>query len=205
MKMDKGTLGVLAIMATTAVVAIVSGDTPHFEGGNQCFIGGLISGALSAIGGLTSGLVANAQAKKAKAEQDKAEGKLKDWYNAEIATDILDRADTMSMLNAYRETMAEQNRKYANNAIKGGASEEAQVAYAQAANKGYADAISKISAQGQQRKDQVTDAYMQGMMNIHNKRAEDYMNAGRQMSSAISGAFGGLSDALGGVKLPNKK
>lgn len=193
----------LIALAVTSIVALCC-DAPSVDAiTQQCVVPlmPLIGLGISLASAGASAGIAGAQAKKAKAEQDKAEGRLKDWYSAEMGTDILDRADTMSMLNAYRETMAEQNRKYANNAIKGGASEEAQVAYAQAANKGYADAISKISAQGQQRKEQVADAYMQNMMGIHNQRAEQYLNSGQRMANIVSSLGKGLSSAVGGMDL----
>jgi hypothetical protein len=190
-------------LAVVAIVALFSEEPNYAYSGEaevlQGWIGALISGVANVAGGIASGIVANKQAAKAQAEQAKSEQMLKDWYDTTVNTNILDRADTMSMLNAYRETMAEQNKKYLNNAIKGGASEEAKVAYAQAQNKGYADAISKITAQGQQRKEQVVDAYMQGMRNIHDAKANQYLQSGQRMANVISQATNGISSAIGGM------
>lgn len=203
--MDKNTIKVALVIAVVGVVSLFCEPSGLCENSMQCFIGSLISGGLSVLGGGISALVGNAQAKKAQEKRDLAETNLKDWYSSQMNTNVLDRADSMSMLKAYRDIMEEQNKKYNTNAIKGGATEEAKVAYAQETNKGLADAISKISAQGQQRKDQVADAYMQGMMNIRNNEADAYLQSGQQMSNAISGAFNGLSSALSGAKLPTKK
>lgn len=199
--MDKRTLQVMIAFAVVALVSLFT-EPPHFgEGASHCWISALIGGVTSLIGGGVSALAGNAQAKKAQEQREMAKAQLDDWYDTQMNTNILDRADTQSMLKAYRDTMDEQNRKFATNAIKGGASEEAKVAYAQQANKGYADAISKIAAQGQQRKDQVTDAYMQGMMNFNNQEADSYLQSGQMMSNAISGAFNSLGSAISGARL----
>lgn len=203
MRNDKNTLQLIIAMAVVGIVALFAEPSGFGDGASQCWTG-LVGAALSAVGGVTSALVGNAQAKRAQEEREKAKAELQNWYTTNMNTNVLDRADTMSVLKAYRDTLDEQNRKYHTNAIKGGASEEAKVAYAQQANKAYSDAISKIMAQGQQRKDQVTDAYMQGMMGLYNNDAERYMQNGKQMSNVISSSFNSMGDALAGSTLGKK-
>ena len=190
-------------MAVTAIVALLC-DEPSIPQGDIPVLQGWIGAALGAItsigSGVASAITANQQAKKAKAEADKSEALLQDWYDSQMNTNILDRADSLSMLKMYRDTMDEQNRKFQTNAIKGGATEEAKIAYTQKQNKGYADAISRIAAQGQQRKDAVTDAYMQGMRGIHDNRANAFMQSGQTMANALSKIGSGLTSALGSVK-----
>lgn len=209
MKKDKSTLIAVIVLAITAVVGWCVDEPTYMHDGEtvvlQGWIGSLISGIVSLGGGIASAFAANDQAKKADAERAKAEQTLKNWYDTNMNTSILDRADTLSMLKIYRDTMDEQARKYQTNAIKGGASEEAKVAYAQSQNKAYADAISKIAAQGQARKDQVADAYMKELMGIHADRANNYLLSGQQMANAISGAANGLGSALGGIEWGKKK
>lgn len=204
--MDKSTLSVLAIMAIAAVISIVC-DTPQVEYDIQplqSWIGALVGAIGSIAGGIGSAMAANKQAKLAQQQQARAEAQLKSWYNSEMNTNILDRADTLSMLKRYRDAMEEQGEKYQTNAIKGGASEEAKIAYAQAANRGYADAISQIAAQGQQRKDRVSDVYMQGMMDIYNQKANAHLESGKQMGNSIMGAVGGLSNVLSSIEWGKK-
>jgi hypothetical protein len=209
MRKDKSTWTVAIALAIVAIVALFSEEPTYAYEGEvvvlQGWIGALIGGLASIGGGIASGIVANEQAEKAQEEQAKKEKMLTDWYNSEMNTNILDRADTLSMLKQYRDTMDEQAKKYQTNAIKGGASEEAKVAYAQAQNKGYADAISKIAAQGQQRKDQVTDAYMQGMSGIYDSKANAYLQSGQQMANAISGAANGIGSAVSGIEWGKNK
>jgi hypothetical protein len=204
MKKGKLITSEVIVMAITAMVALFV-DAPTLCNGEtevvQCFVGlgAILGGVASLGGGIASAIAANAQAKKAQAESAKSERMLNDWYDTNMNTDILDRADTMSMLAMYRDVMDEQARKYQTNAIKGGASEEAKIAYAQSQSKGYADAISRIAAQGQARKDQVADAYMQGMRDIHDSKANAYLQSGQVLSNAISGAFNGLGTAISGA------
>lgn len=214
MKKDKSTLSIVVAFAVCAIFAYVC-ETPTCEGEVgynvlQCDFGitailGIISAAIAAASGAASAGVAGAQANKAKKERNRAQRKLDNWYENEMASNVLDRADTRSMLSEYRNTMNEQNRKYLNNAIKGGASDEAKVAYAQSANSGYANAISKIAAQGQLRRDQVVDSYMRGQIDNANQTASDYMQSGQQMSNAISKAGRGISSAVSGMDLGSVK
>lgn len=203
MRKDKSTLKVAIVLAVVAIVALFSEEPNYAYSGEaevlQGWIGALISGVANVAGGIASGIVANKQAAKAQAEQAKSEQMLKDWYDTKVNTNILDRADTLSMLKQYRDAMDEQNKKYQTNAIKGGASEEAKVAYAQAQNKGYADAISKIAAQGQAQKDQAEYAYMQEMRGINNDKANAHIQSGTAMSNVISQAVKGIGNALGSI------
>ena len=206
MKMDKGTISLLSVVGLTAIVGILMEDWTIQEGVCTAWIGAAINAGTKAVGGLTKivggaigALIANKQARKAQEELSRGQRYLEDWNNAVMATDILDRADTRSMLAAYRESIADQNRKYTDNAIKGGATEEGRVAYNTAANKGYADAISKISAQGQAIKDNVSQAYMQGKMGYHNALADNYMQAGKAMGQAVTQGFGAAGDAISGA------
>lgn len=208
MKLNKETLGLCLLFGITGIVGIVMGDASGLsaEGATLAWVGAAINaatkvagGLTSAIGGAVSAAVANKYAKKANEEMTRGQQYLDDWNNAVMATDILDRADTRSMLAAYRDTMAEQNRKYTDNAIKGGATEEGRVAYNTSANKGYADAISKISAQGQAIKDNVSQAYMQGKLNYHNSVADNYMQTGKAMGEALSKGFSSMGNAISGA------
>lgn len=204
MKMDKSGLGAVAIIAVTAIVALFGGDAipiGEFTKQSDFGISALISLIIGAATAAASAGVAGGQAKKAKKEQEKAQRELDNWYENEMAGSIIDRADTRSMLSEYRNTMNEQNKKYLNNAIKGGASDEAKIAYNQSANKGYADMMSKILAQGQLRKDQVTDSYRQGKMDASTKMADLYMQSGQQMANTISSAGSGVSSAVSGMDL----
>jgi hypothetical protein len=203
MRKDKLTSGKVIILAVvTTIIALC--DSPSRDTlVRQCAVPllPLIGLGLSLASAGASAGVAGAQAKKAKAEQDAAQRQLDDWYQNEMAGNILDRADTRSMLAEYRNSVKEQNEKYLNNAIKGGATDEAKVAFNESMNQGYANAISRIMAQGQARKDSVADSYMRGKMDYHNNLADMYMQTGKQMGDAISSAGNAMSTAISGADL----
>lgn len=202
-------MAVMAVMAVTCVVALMAGSNDLSPNIVRCMplplLLPLIGMGISMAAGGASAAISGSQAKKAKESLDKARAELDNWYTNEVAGSVLDRADTRSMLSEYRSMLEEQNRKYAQNAIKGGASEEAKVAMNESANKGYANAVSRILAQGQQRIDRVRDSYMQGKMNIANQEAAGYLQSGQQMANAISKAGSGISSAISGMELGQGK
>lgn len=201
-KMDKSTWVIVVFFALCAAASLLpNSELVSIEETQslQSWIGLAIGAATSIAGGAIGASQANKQAKKAEQALAAGQAQLDSWYNNIMNTNILDRADTQAMLKAYRDAQEEQAKKYQTNAIKGGASEEAKIAYAQAQNKGYADAISKIAAQGQAVKDQAAQTYMQGKMNYYNQLADRYMNAGQATSNAFSSAFNSLGSIFSGL------
>lgn len=204
MKTDKKDVLAMLIIAITMIVGVVGGDAiPESEYTMKSVfgIGAIIGAVIAAASAAASAGVGGAQAAKAKKEQEKAEKELDHWYANEMAGNILDRADTRSMLSEYRNAMKKQNEKYTRNAIKGGASDEAKVAYNASATQGYADMMSKILAQGQQRKDRVTDSYLQGKMDASTKMSDLYMQSGQTMANTISSAGNSAASAFAGADL----
>lgn len=210
--MDKSSMWVIGFFVVAFACSLFGGSPsiePHFDGVEvveaDFGISAIISAVIAAASAAASAGAAANQASKAKKKEAEAQQRLDAWYDNEMAGNILDRADSRSMLNEYRSTMEEQNRKYLQNAIKGGASDEAKVAYAQSANKGYADAISKIAAEGQRRKDVVAEKYLQGKMDADTRMADMYLQSGQQMSNAISSAGGSMASAVSGMNLGTAK
>lgn len=157
-----------------------------------------IGTAISALGGIASGILGTQQAKRQTALLDEAQANLEDWRNGVVNTNTLDRADSMSMLKAYRDILTEQNKKSNTAAIKGGLSDEARVAQATATNKGIADAISRIAGYGQQQKDRVEQAYQTKLHDYNTKRAALAGSGAKAIADAISGAAGTIGDMLTG-------
>ena len=197
--MDKSTISVVIVFALAAVVSFI-GEPQGFAESSQAWIGSLI-GTLVSIGSSIAGAAMGNKAAKQQAQAyDDAWANYEDWYEGQMNTNILDRADTLSMLKRYRDWQEENAKKYQTNAIKGGASEEAKIAYAQEANKGYADAISRIAAMGQQYKDRLSQNYATNRFNFQTKRA-DMAAAGTQaVASGIANAGGVMGDLIGGMK-----
>ena len=201
--MDKSTISVVIVFALAAVVSFI-GEPQGFEESSQAWIGSLIGGLVSIGGSIAGAEMGNKAAKQQAQAYDEAWGNYEDWYEGQMNTSILDRADTLSMLKRYRDWQEETAKKYQTNAIKGGASEEAKIAYAQEANKGYADAISRIAAMGQQYKDRLSQGFMQQKLGYQQKRA-DMAAAGTQaVASGIANAGGTLGSLIGGMNWGGK-
>ena len=148
-----------------------------------------IGTAITMLGGLASSILGNQQARRQTKLLDEAQANLEDWRNGIVNTNTLDRADSMSMLKAYRDILEEQSKKNNTAAIKGGLSDEAQVAQATATNKGMADAISRIAGYGQQ----------QAKLHDYNMRRAALAGAGAQTTAdAISGATSTIGNLLTG-------
>ena len=199
-RIDKSTITVVIVLALTAVASFW-GDGVCIEGSKQAvaWIAPLIGGLISLGSNIAGAAIGNKAAKEQAQAYDDAWANYEDWYEGQMNTSILDRADTLSMLKRYRDWQEENAKKYQTNAIKGGASEEAKIAYAQEANKGYADAISRIAAMGQQYKDRLSQGFMQSKFNFLTKRA-DMASAGAQaVASGIANAGGTLGSLIGGM------
>lgn len=196
--MDKSTISVVIVFALAAVASFI-GEPCSFGESSQAWVPGLIGGLISLGSSIAGAAIGNKAAKQQAQAYDDAWANYEDWYEGQMNTSILDRADTLSMLKRYRDWQEENAKKYQTNAIKGGASEEAKIAYAQQANKGYADAISRIAAMGQQYKDRLSQGFMQQKLGYQQKRA-DMAAAGTQaVASGIANAGGVMGDLIGGM------
>ena len=188
------------MLALTAVASFW-GDGVCVEGSKQAvaWIAPLIGGLVSLGSSIAGAAMGNKASKQKASAYDQAWGEYEDWYEGQMNTSILDRADTLSMLKRYRDWQEENAKKYQTNAIKGGASEEAKIAYAQEANKGYADAISRIAAMGQQYKDRLSQNYATNRFNFQTKRADMATDGAQAVASGIANAGGVVGDLIGGI------
>lgn len=164
-----------------------------------------IGTAISAAAGLAGNLLAAQQKKKAATALDEAQQNLTDWRNGIVGTTVLDRADSMSMLKAYRDILDEQNKKNNTGAIKGGLTDEAQVAQAIAANKGLSDAVSRIAGYGQQQKDRVEQQYQQYLYGYNTNRAADLASGAQATANTIAQAGGSLGSIISGINWGKKE
>lgn len=199
-RIDKSTISVVIVFALT-VVASFWGDGVCFEGSTQAvaWIAPLIGGLVSLGSSIAGAAMGNKASKQQASAYDQAWGEYEDWYEGQMNASILDRADTLSMLKRYRDWQEENAKKYQTNAIKGGASEEAKIAYAQEANKGYADAISRIAAMGQQYKDRLSQGFMQQQLGYKQKRADFTAEGAQAVASGIANAGGTMGSLIGGM------
>lgn len=204
-KLDKNTLVVVVLMGVVAIVSLFdksvadSVDCIDEVPVLQSWIGAVVGGIVSLASSIAGGVMANKASQERSEAYDSAWGEYEDWYKGEMNTNILDRADSQAMLKAYRDWQEENARKYQTNAIKGGASEEAKIAYAQKANKGYADVVSRIAAQGQQYKDRLSQQYAGKQFDYQTKRADMAAAGAQAVADTIAGAGGTIGDIVGGM------
>lgn len=166
------------------------------SGMQMAFVGAIIGAVGSAVGGVLGSIQAAKQRKALNAQQRQ----LDQWYRGEMGTNYLDRADSRSMLKRIRDMYAERARKQDTQNIKGGASDEAKVAQAVAANEGIADAASRISAAGQQHKDSVAGQYRQMSYNIGTQQAEQAGGGAQALANTMSSGGGVLGELLGDIR-----
>ena len=189
-----------------ACVALWWLDSQNGQGGEMmCWIPALVGGLISLGGSIASAAIGSKGAKQQAEAYDQAWANYEKWYEGQMNTSILDRADTLSMLRRLRENQEENARKFLNNAIKGGATEESKVAYAQKANEAYADAISQISAYGQQQKDRLSQQYAAAQLDNAYRRADAVAGGAQTSVNALMQGAGIIGDIVGGMDWGKKK
>ena len=202
-KMILSSIGIIVISVILSYVDSLMPNILQVEGyvTHQAWVGA----AITAAGGILSSILANKQAQRQTDKINAAQENLEDWRNGIVGTSILDRADSMSMLKAYRDTLEEQNRKFNTGAIKGGITDEAKVAQATAVNKGFADAVSRIAGYGQQQKDRAEQLYQNQLYNYNVQQAEQAGAGAQATGDAIKGAAGVLGEMISGIDWGKKK
>lgn len=208
-RIDKNTVWVVIVMAFTAIASFIADDVPNIERmadyTHQAWVAPLIGGLVSLGSSIAGAALANKASKNQSSAYDEAWNDYENWYEGQMNANILDRADSLSLLKRYRDWQEEAAKKSQTNAIKGGASEEAKVAYAQQANKGYADAISRIAAMGQQYKDRLSQNYMQSKFNYDKNRADMAAQGAQAVASGLANAGSAVGDILGGLDWGGKE
>ena len=127
---------------------------------------------------------------------DKQQEKLDDWYETEMNTSYVDRADSQDLLRRITEQNKEAMKSLNTDAIKSGATEEAKVAAASRQNRNYADAVGRIAAMGQRHKDNVSQQYMTNTNSIEQARMGLQGDGG---GDALAGGISGAGGTIGSI------
>lgn len=161
----------------------------------EAWVGALISLA----GSVASGILANKQAKKQQALRAQQEQEWENWYQNEVNQSYLDRADNLSMLRRYREVLDETSRRNNTAAIKGGATDEARVALAAEQNKGLANIMSQMAANGERHRDRVKSKYMDVKSGFQNSKIAASQQNAENVINTITSASNVVGDLVGGI------
>lgn len=128
------------------------------------------------------------------------------FYNKEIYQDAIKRADTQSFLRQLADQMKESTQRTDMSTAISGGTAEASLAQKGANMKSYADAISKLTGQAQQRKDYLTSAYRGEKRGFDqqeaNLEAQKLQNWGNLASNAaMLGAASLMNPSLPGTEV----
>lgn len=157
--------------------------------------GAIAGAAASMITQLAGSIAASKQAGKAKAILDAQKKQNEDWYNRRFNEDYTQtaeaqRAITLAREEAQRQLAAARGRQ----AVMGG-TEESVAATQEAVNKGLADTMSQIAAQGTARKDAIEATYLQTKDSLAKKYIDMYNQRAQQVAQAASNAAQSFSQA----------
>lgn len=170
--------------------------------GDPSFRYSFVSGIISAVGALGSGvygsIAGNKRIRNAEAMMDAQKKDLRAWRDAELGSDYLDRADSRAAMRRVFEYNKEAQKASDTNAIKRGMTDEAKVAQAARLNRNYADTVSQIAAAGAQHKDRVQQQYMSEVRNLDDLKIQNMMDMTgvNSMVEGIAGATSKLDEIL---------
>lgn len=157
--------------------------------------GSIAGGTIGAVGSILGGISASKAMKKVRNNLREQQQENETWYNRRYNEDVTQRADAQRILSKTEELMRDRNRQAAGTqAVMGGAEES--VAASKAANsQAMAEAASQIAVAGNNRKDQIEQAYQQ-----KDAQLDDALNNLEiNKSQAIATAVKGVGQAAGGL------
>lgn len=152
---------------------------------------GLIGSALGAAGSIFGGISASKAMKKAKKNVQEQMQKNQDWYDRRYNEDATQRADAQRILTMTEESIKNRNRQAAGTQAVMGRTDESTAAAKAANNQALADATAQIAVNGEQRKDQIEQQYLQRDAELNEQLQQ--LEVGR--AQAISGAVQGVTQA----------
>lgn len=150
-------------------------------------LGSAIGGALGIGGSIFGGISASKAMKKAKRI---VEGQMKDnqnWYDRRYNEDATQRADAQRILTMTNDNIRQRNQAAAGTQAVMGGTEESVAATKAANNQALADATSQIAVNGERRKDQIENQYLQTKSELNDKLREIEIGKAGAVSQAVQG------------------
>lgn len=156
-------------------------------------IGTLVGAGLGVASSLYGGVSASKAMKNVRDNLEEQKANNEAWYERRYNEDATQRADAQRLLQITQDNIRKRNREAAATAMMTGGTEES-VAASKAANaKAMADAMSKIAADGEARKDSVEKAYMTRDAALDSQL--NNMEVGK--ANAVTQAMQGAASAFG--------
>ncbi len=149
--------------------------------------GSAIGGALGIGGAIFGGISASKAMKKAKGMVEKQMKDNQNWYDRRYNEDATQRADAQRILTMTNENIRQRNRQAAGTRAVMGGTEESVAAAKAANNQALADAASQIAVNGERRKDQIEQQYMQTKSELNDKLRDIEVGKANAVSQAVQG------------------
>ena len=149
--------------------------------------GSAIGGALGIGGAIFGGISASKAMKKAKGMVEKQMKDNQNWYDRRYNEDATQRADAQRILTMTNENIRQRNRQAAGTRAVMGGTEESVAAAKAANNQALADAASQIAVNGERRKDQIEQQYMQTKSVLNDKLRDIEVGKANAVSQAVQG------------------
>ena len=122
--------------------------------------GSAIGAGLSAIGSIFGGSAASKAMRNVKKNLNERIDSNRNWFDRRYNEDATQRADAQRILAKTEEMIKNRNRAAAGAAAVNGGTSEAVVAQMAMNNEAFADTASRISAEGDRRKDTIESQYL---------------------------------------------
>lgn len=156
--------------------------------------GAIAGAALSATSSIIGSARAKKQAEKAEAQLDLQRKQNEDWYNRRYNEDYTQTAEAQRALTLARENAQQQLAAARGRQAVVGGTEESVAATQEAVNRGLAETMSGIAAQGTARRDAVEDTYLRNRGTISQQYMQMYNNRANAVSQGASNASQGFTN-----------
>ena len=149
----------------------------------------IIAGAANLIGNMLGG----SSASKAMRETMKDN---QNWFDRRYNEDFTQRADAQRMLSILENDIRKRNKSAAGTSVVMGGNEESVAAAKEANNQALSDAVAKIVATGEARKDQIEQQYRENKNAMKTQRAMNTAQAIQGVGNAAANVVGALGDDI---------
>ena len=163
-------------------------------------LGGLIGGALGAVGGIFGGLSKNKMLSEQEDLLNEQKRENQNWFDRRYNEDSTQRADAQAVLTRLNEMIRNRNRAAEGSAAVMGGTDESVAQAKEAGNRAMADTMSNIAASGERRKDQIEGSYRnrdheidEQIRGVRGQRKNFFDIA----NDAIGGAWDGYGSGIG--------
>lgn len=149
-------------------------------------------------GSIFGGISASRAMKKAKRNVEEELRENQNWYDRNYYADDTQRASAQRVITQTMDNVRKRNQQAAGTQAVMGGSEESMAAEKAANNQAVADAMSQIAVNGERRKDQIEQQYMQNKSVLNERLRQLEIGKANAVSQAVQGVAQAGAD-MGGL------